>query len=198
MFKFGLTAPASVAQLVGVLPPTVNTERLQVWFRPGHIARLLFWSPVWTWKIPTPRPYGGNQLMFLLHWCFSLSLPLFLEAIKKCFFKSYFIRYAITLLPIFHHWPPCTQQPHSSGHPDNIVHVHGSCVQVVWLLHFLLYFTSPWLFCNYLLVLLNPLTSLPIPSHPPPFWQPSKCLPCPWFCLCSSSLLSLIFRFNCW
>ena len=29
------------------------------------------------------------------------------------------------------------------------------------------YFTSPWLFCNYLFVLLNPLTSSPIPPHPP-------------------------------
>ena len=38
-----------------------------------------------------------------------------------------------------------------------------------------LYFTSPWLFCNYLFILLNPLTSSPIPPHPPPFWQPSKC-----------------------
>ena len=50
----------------------------------------------------------------------------------------------------------------------------------------ILYFTSPWLFCNYLFVLLNPLTSSPIRT------------PYPWFHLCSTCLLSLIFRFSCW
>ena len=37
-----------------------------------------------------------------------------------------------------------------------------------------LYFTPPWLFCNYIFVLLNPFTSLPNPLHPPPSWPPSK------------------------
>ena len=32
----------------------------------------------------------------------------------------------------------------------------------------ILYFTSPWLLCNYLFVLLNPHTSSPIPLHPFP------------------------------
>ena len=54
-----------------------------------------------------------------------------------------------------------------------------------------LYLTSPWLFCNYLLVLLNPFTSSPIPPHPSLIWRPSKCSPYPWFCLCFSCLLSL-------
>ena len=31
----------------------------------------------------------------------------------------------------------------------------------------ILYFTVPWLFCNYLFVLLNPFTSLPVPLHTP-------------------------------
>ena len=35
-----------------------------------------------------------------------------------------------------------------------------------------LYFTSPWLFCNYLFVLLNPLTSSLILLFPTPIWQP--------------------------
>ena len=43
----------------------------------------------------------------------------------------------------------------------------------------ILYFTSPWLFCNYLFVLLNPLTSSLIPLHHPPIWQPSKHYPYP-------------------
>ena len=60
----------------------------------------------------------------------------------------------------------------------------------------ILYFTSPWLSCDYLFVLLTPLTSSPIPPHHPSIRQPSKCSPYPWFCLCSSCLLSLFFRFN--
>ena len=62
----------------------------------------------------------------------------------------------------------------------------------------ILYFTSPWLFCNYLLVCLNPLTSWPIPPRPPPMWQPSKHSLYPWFSLCSSCLLRLFLRFNFW
>ena len=46
----------------------------------------------------------------------------------------------------------------------------------------------------YLFVLLNPLTSSPIPT---PIWQQTKCSRYPWFCLCSSYFLSLFFRFNC-
>ena len=37
---------------------------------------------------------------------------------------------------------------------------------------YIVLFTSPWLFCNYLFILLNPLTSSPIPLQPPPIWQP--------------------------
>ena len=80
---------------------------------------------------------------------------------------------------------------------------HCSCP---WVMHIsslatpfpILYFISPCLFCNYPFVLVNPLTSLPIPPYAPPIWQPSKSSPYPWFCLCSSCLLSLFYRFNCW
>ena len=55
--------------------------------------------------------------------------------------------------------------PTPSGNPYTIVHVHGS-----WeFLHYSISYTvlySPWLFCNYLFVSLNPLTSSPIPLHP--------------------------------
>ena len=43
----------------------------------------------------------------------------------------------------------------------------------------ILYLTSLWLFCNYLFVRLNPLTSLSMPPHTPPIWQPSTCSPYP-------------------
>lgn len=39
-----------------------------------------------------------------------------------------------------------------------------------------LYFTTPWLFCNYQLVLLNLLPFFTLPRNPPPICQPSKCL----------------------
>ena len=47
---------------------------------------------------------------------------------------------------------------------------HGSCPWVMCIsslatLFPILYFTSPWLFCNYLFVLLNPLTSSLILSY---------------------------------
>ena len=60
----------------------------------------------------------------------------------------------------------------------------------------ILSFTSPWLFCYCLFILLNHLTSSPIPPHPSTIWQPSKRSPYPWFCLSSSWLLSLFFRFQ--
>ena len=60
----------------------------------------------------------------------------------------------------------------------------------------IVYLTSLWLFCNYLFVLLNPLTVLTLPHTPSPICQPSKCSPYPWFCLSSSWLLSLFFRFQ--
>ena len=61
----------------------------------------------------------------------------------------------------------------------------------------ILYFTPPpWLFCNYLFVLLNLRTSSPISPQSPPIWQPSKCSPYPWFCLCSSCwLLNTLIRY---
>ena len=43
----------------------------------------------------------------------------------------------------------------------------------------MLYFTSPWLFCNYQFALFNPFTFF---TQPPPIWQPSKCSLYLWFC----------------
>ena len=111
-------------------------------------------------------------------------------------FKLYFIDYAITVVLISPLRPSSTQYP---SLPQAIYPHHCSRS---WVMHVsslatpfpILCFTSPWLFCNYLFVLLNPLTSSPIPL---PIWQPSKCSLYPWFCLCSC-LLSLFLRFNCW
>ena len=59
-----------------------------------------------------------------------------------------------------------------------------------------LYCTSPWLFCNYLFVLLNPLPSSSIPLHPPPFGNHQNA-PYIHDSVCYSCLLSLFFRFSC-
>ena len=82
------------------------------------------------------------------------------------FFKLYFIDYAITVVLIS---PPLSPFTHHSPLPQTILtplfmsmgHVYKFFAPFPTL-----YFTSPWLFCNYLFILLNPLTSSPIPHTP--------------------------------
>ena len=87
--------------------------------------------------------------------------------------------------------------PTPSGNPHTFGHVMGHLYKFFGYSFPILCFTSPWLFCNYLFILFNPLTSSLISPHPFPIWQPSKCSWYPWFCLCSSCLLTLFFRFSC-
>ena len=99
-------------------------------------------------------------------------------------------------------FPPLPPQPSTSHSLRQSPH-HCSCPWVMRISSLatpfpILYFMYPRLFCNYLFVLFNPLTSSSIPPHRPAIWQPSKCSPYPWFCLCSSCLLSLLFSFNSW
>ena len=89
------------------------------------------------------------------------------------FFTLYFIGYAVNRCPSFPLFPPLPSNPNSLRQSPH----HWSCP---WVMHIsslaspflILYFTSPWLFCNYLFVLLNPLTPpfSPIPPHSPPTW----------------------------
>ena len=60
--------------------------------------------------------------------------------------KLYFIYY-LNICPNVPPLPPSTKHPHPSGSPPTIVHVHGSCVWVLWLLHFLYCTFHP---CGYL------------------------------------------------
>ena len=67
-------------------------------------------------------------------------------------------------------FPPLHSAPHNSLRQSPH---HCSCPWVMSItslatLFPILYFTSPWLLYNYLLILLNFLTSLPIPPHPLP------------------------------
>ena len=79
-------------------------------------------------------------------------------------FKLHFIDYAITVVPIFTLCPPPPSNPHSLRQSAH----HGSCPRTGSLAtpFPILYFTYPQLFCNYLFVLLNPLTSSHIHPHP--------------------------------
>ena len=127
----------------------------------------------------------------------ALYIVLVLFTVHTKFFCYVLLIIVLQLSWFFPICPPPLNTPYSLRQSPTIVHVHGSCVQVLWLFHFLYCTISPWLFCDYLLVLLKPLTSSPIPPHLPLTWQPSKYSPYPWFCLCSC-LLSFVFRFNCW
>ena len=96
-------------------------------------------------------------------------------------------------------YPPPPSTPHSLRQSPH----HCSCLWVKCISSLstpfpLLYFTSLWLFCSYLFLLLNPLILSLIRTHPPPIRQLIKYSLYSWFCLCSSCLLSLFFRFNCW
>ena len=83
-------------------------------------------------------------------------------------FKLYFIDYAITIilifppLPALHQVPPLLQViPHLCWCPW-VMHIRSLATPFP-----IMYFTSPWLFCNYLFVL-HPLTSSSSPLHIPP------------------------------
>ena len=83
----------------------------------------------------------------------------------------------IMLLQLFQ-FPPL---PSSTQHPHSLRQSLHYC-SCLWVMRIsslatpfpILYFTSLWLFCNYLFALLNPLTSLPSLPHPHLIWQPSK------------------------
>ena len=117
-------------------------------------------------------------------------------------FLFYFIFYNYILLNMllqlswfFPLCPPLPTTPYSLRQsPHHCSCPWVKCVSSLATPFSILYFTSPRLFCNYLFVLFNPLTSSPIPPHRPAIWQPSKCSPYPWFCLCSSCLLSSFFN----
>ena len=53
------------------------------------------------------------------------------------FFQLYFIDHAVTVVPILPLVPLHFNTPHSLMQPQMIVHVHGSCIKVLRLLHFL-------------------------------------------------------------
>ena len=74
----------------------------------------------------------------------------------------------LQLSPFFPLSPTPSSTPHSlRPFPYHCLHPWVMHVSSLAIPFSTLYFTSPWLFGNYLLVLLNPLTSSPIPPPPP-------------------------------
>ena len=77
--------------------------------------------------------------------------------------------YAITVILIFPLLPASTQQlPLPQAIPTPCSCPWVMCVSSLATPFLILYCTPPWLFCNYLFVLRNPLTSSPIPPLPLP------------------------------
>ena len=83
----------------------------------------------------------------------------------------------LVLSQFFHLCPPPPSTP-------QFLRQSPCCCSCLWVMSIsslatpfpILYFTAPWPFCNYLFVLLNPLTSSPIPSYPPSHLATSKTL----------------------
>ena len=83
--------------------------------------------------------------------------------------------YAITSVLIFPFCPPAPSTPYSLR--QSLCHCSYPLVMCISSLATpfpILYFTSPWLFCNYISVLLNPLPSSLILPLSPPLWQSSS------------------------
>ena len=127
-------------------PPSPNT-RIRIGFRKVHDHCL--------------------NLLGITEWRYSNCLSFFYYLIFLLFFKLYFIDYTITVVHISPFCPPPSSTPHSFRLPAHLC-------PCPWVMHTIslatpfpiLYFTSPWLFCNtYLHFLISsPLHSfLPIP-----------------------------------
>ena len=118
---------------------------------------------------------GFNSRKYLDQLSIDLVLWVLGGEYKKQHLQSFLFQNYILLIMLLHlsQFFPLSPPPPSTPHSLRQSPHHCSCP---WVMHIIslatlfpiLHFTSPWLFCNYLFVLLNPLTSSPIPSHPLP------------------------------
>ena len=102
--------------------------------------------------------------------------------VNKLEWVRLFFNYILLIMLLqFSQCLPLGPPPHSTPHS---LRPSPHCCSCPWVMHInslatpfpMLYFTSPWLFCNYLFVLLNPLTSSPIPPQPLPSSNLQKAL----------------------
>ena len=113
--------------------------------------------------------------------CHNHQSGLFLNLRESLFslFIFHFLNYILLIMLLqlsqfFPLHPPPPSNPHSLRQFPH----HCSCPWVMCISSLatpfpILYFISPWLYCNQLFVFLNPLTSLPILPNIPPIWQPT-------------------------
>ena len=146
------------------------------------------WQDLKDWRI-FEDSYNTTKIRWWSLWehlrvllCYIISL------ISFCSFIIIFNWLCCYIVPIFPPLSPSTQfPPLPEAIPTTLFMSMGHAYSSLATPFLILCFTSPWLFCNHLFVLVNPLTSSPIPLHPLSHWQLSK-----WFRL-SSHLLILFF-----
>ena len=108
-------------------------------------------------------------------------------------FLNYILLFMLLQLSQSYPFAPSAQStPTLSRQPHTVVHVRGSCLHICSLatLFLVLYFTSPWLFCNYPFVLLNSCTFF---AHSPKPLPSGDCQNI--FYVCDSVLLVFLFCF---
>ena len=152
---------------------------------------------------PAHTSTPNSRLIF----CFSVLVLFFYYKILFYFFTTWFpfhfLNYILLIMLLQLSWFfPCCPSPSSIPYslrqsPHHCSNPRVRCVSSLATPFPILHFTSPWPYCTYLFLLLNPLTSSYIPSNLHIIGQPSKCSLYPWFCLCSC-LFSLFFRYNFW
>ena len=151
------------------------------------------------WRLGSPKVAGENPLPGLQTTVFLMCPHMFgwgagsgwggNKEISSSFFNYIVL---IMLLQLSWFFPLCPSPPSAPYSLRQALH-HCSCPWVTSMSCLaapcpILNFTSPWLFCNYLFVLLSPLTSSPIPHTPLPFGNHQNAF-CIHDALCSSCCL---------
>ena len=142
------------------VPPASQTQYIQIKIQYLSLLAQFILPPVFPISEEAPSITEGINYFFSLSSIFLLSQMIFFNYI---FWLCYYSYHDFSPLS------PSTQCPHFLRQSPN----HCSCPWVMLVSSLaapfsILYFTSPWLFCNYLFVLLNPLISSPILSLPLP------------------------------
>ena len=116
--------------------------------------------------------YVCVQLCFPVHVRKKTITFIIFQQVRTLYFLIflYFIDYAITVVLILPLGPPPPSIPLSLRQlPHYCTCPWVMCISSLATPFPILYFTSTWLFCHYLCILLNTLTSSPIPSPLHPF-----------------------------
>ena len=142
------------------------------------------------WRLLTCLPILPNRAI----WCFN-------SHVENINFFNFFItvdlQYYFVLVSGVQQSGSTIIYTLQSDHPDiSRTHLTPYIVITIILTIFpMLYFTSPWLFCNYQFVLLSPCTFSPSPLSPS-LWQRSVCSPSLFLQVCFYFVCSFVFFFG--